>query len=76
MLTFRIYYSDVHGIPHAVDCSEIAAALATANEKRSQGFEFVTLASVNSEQVGKMGVDSVENGRLPNGSNYTWRMRR
>jgi hypothetical protein len=26
--------------------------------------------------VGKMGVDSVEDGHLPNGDAYTWKMRR
>jgi hypothetical protein len=30
----------------------------------------------NSNQVGKMGVDSVENGKLPDGETYTWKMRR
>jgi hypothetical protein len=30
----------------------------------------------NPNQVGKMGVDSVEDGKLPSGEEYTWKMRR
>ena len=37
---------------------------------------FVTIESDEYELVGKFGVDSVENGVLPDGTPYTWLKRR
>jgi hypothetical protein len=51
-------------------------ALTEANHLRNIGRAYVVMSSENPNQVGKMGVDSVEDGRLPNGEAYTWRMRR
>lgn len=34
--------------------------------------EFVTMASQNSMSVGKPGVDSIVNGKTPDGHDYTW----
>jgi hypothetical protein len=34
--------------------------------------QFVTMVSQNANSVGKPGVDSVENGKLPNGEEYSW----
>jgi hypothetical protein len=52
------------------------AALNEANRLRSVGMAYVAMASENPNQVGKMGVDSVEDGHLPSGEAYTWKMRR
>jgi hypothetical protein len=51
-------------------------ALTEANRLRNAGRAYVVMAGENPNQVGKMGVDSVEDGRLPNGDAYTWKMRR
>ena len=38
--------------------------------------KFVTISFDGNELVGKFGVESVEDGLLPNGDNYTWKKRR
>lgn len=38
--------------------------------------EFVQIKSDEYEILGKFGTDSVENGLLPDGSNYEWKKRR
>jgi hypothetical protein len=50
-------------------------ALTRANHMRTIGMSYVAMVGENPNQVGKMGVDSVENGKLPNGEEYTWKMR-
>ena len=42
---------------------------------RSLG-EFVTITGNGMEIVGRFGADSVENGRCPDGVDYTWMKRR
>ena len=51
-------------------------ALTEANRLRNEGRAYVAMVSENPNQVGKMGVDAVEDGRLPSGEAYTWKMRR
>lgn len=38
--------------------------------------QFVTLASQTNSIVGQMGVSSVKDGLLPDGTEYTWKKRR
>jgi hypothetical protein len=38
--------------------------------------EFVTIKGTNFEVCGIFGVDSIENGKCPNGIDYTWMKRR
>lgn len=51
-------------------------ALTEANRMRSIGRAYVAMVGENPDQVGKMGVDAVEQGRLPSGESYTWCKRR
>jgi hypothetical protein len=51
-------------------------ALTQANHLRNIGHAYVTMVGENPNQVGKMGVDSIEDGKLPSGEKYTWKMRR
>lgn len=51
-------------------------AMQEAQSRRQQGENFVCYATENTDMVGKVGVDSVENGKLPNGDNYGWKKRR
>jgi hypothetical protein len=37
---------------------------------------YVAMVGENPNQVGRMGVDAVEDGKLPSGEAYTWKMRR
>jgi hypothetical protein len=50
--------------------------LRIAKEKRRAGFSFVSLTSENPDSVGQPGVDSIKDGVLPDGENYTWMKRR
>ena len=73
---YRVYWTAADGSARSEDYVEMVAALTEANRLRNEGRAYVVMASENPNQVGKMGVDSVENGHLPSGEAYTWKMRR
>jgi hypothetical protein len=74
---YRIYWTDQHGEAHGatVPCN-IVAALALAKRLREQGHWFVTVVGECASQVGSMGVDAVQDGKLPNGDDYVYMKRR
>ena len=51
-------------------------ALKACEHLRKHGRSFVTMVSEDPNCVGKMGVDSIEEGMCPDGVEYTWRKRR
>lgn len=53
-------------------CDNIDRALIHAEQARRRGFAFVTIASQSIDQVGKDGVDTVTDGKLPDGTVYDW----
>jgi hypothetical protein len=73
---YRVYWTAADGSARSEDYVEMVAALTEANRLRNEGRAYVVMASENPNQVGRMGVDSVENGHLPSGEAYTWKMRR
>ena len=73
---YKIYWTDFSNISHGIYNNTLTGALRICEEKRRAGFTFVTMVSENPDSVGKPGVDSVENGVLPDGENYTWMKRR
>jgi hypothetical protein len=73
---YKVYWTDADGSARSEDYVEMMAALTEANRLRNEGRAYVVMASENPNQVGKMGVDSVEDGHLPSGEAYTWKMRR
>jgi hypothetical protein len=73
---YKIYWTDHKNTAQGIYTSTLQGALRICEEKRREGFSFVTMVSDNSNVVGKAGVDSVENGLLPNGEKYTWKKRR
>ena len=53
--------------------NEMTRALQVMDNLRKHGHvQFVTMASQNSNSVGKPGVDAVENGKTPDGQFYEW----
>jgi len=61
----------------ALDKDPLGDALKFSNEKRQEaGVRHVCISTENSEQVGQMGVDSIIDGKTPDGQEYTWRKRR
>jgi hypothetical protein len=73
---YKVYWTAEDGSAHSEDYVEMVAALTEANRLRNIGRSYVAMVSENPNQVGKMGVDSVEDGHLPSGEAYTWKMRR
>jgi hypothetical protein len=52
--------------------TELAAVLRFCDQLRKDGNKFVTTASEPTEMVGQPGVDTVADGKLPNGEPYEW----
>ena len=73
---YKVYWTAADGSARSEDYVEMVAALTEANRLRNEGRAYVVMASENPNQVGKMGVDSAEDGHLPSGEAYTWKMRR
>ena len=71
-----MYWTCPNGQVCSEDYMEMVEALTQANHLRNIGRSYVTMVGENPNQVGKMGVDSVEDGKLPSGETYTWKMRR
>jgi hypothetical protein len=55
---------------------ELGTALAYAACLRKEGFQHVTISSQHEDCVTLPGVDSVEDGKTPDGQDYTWKKRR
>ena len=73
---YKVYWTATDGQACSEDYNEMVEALTQANYLRTIGRSYVAMVSENPNQVGKNGVDSVENGKLPSGEEYTWKMRR
>jgi hypothetical protein len=73
---YKIYWTSEDGAARSEEYLEMTEALTRANHMRTIGMAYVAMVGENPNQVGKMGCDSVEDGKLPNGEAYTWKMRR
>ena len=73
---YKIYWTSEDGAARSKDYLEMTEALTEANRMRTLGMAYVAMVGENPNQVGKMGVDSVVDGKLPSGEDYTWKMRR
>lgn len=73
---FKVYWTDKFGTVFGHEIPDMTIALQTTQILRNEGHRFVSMVSENPDSVGKAGVDSVENGVLPNGDAYSWKKRR
>ena len=73
---YRIYWTDSTNTPQGIYTSTLQGALRITEEKRQAGYTFVTMVGEDPNSVGRPGVDSIKDGVLPDGSEYTWRKRR
>lgn len=74
---FKIYYTDpTDDKPYSWDEATLTGALTISEQMRKHGMRFVTTVSENPDQVGQSGVDAVADGKLPDGTEYTWKKRR
>lgn len=54
----------------------LGLALTFMQKLRQEGNTHVCYATENTDMVGKSGVSSIEDGKLPDGTDYTWKKRR
>ena len=73
---YRIYWTDFDNQAQGIYTNTLNGALRITEEKRQAGYTFVTMVSEDPNSIGKPGVDSIKDGVLPDGSEYTWRKRR
>jgi hypothetical protein len=73
---YKVYWTAADGAARSEDYVEMVEALTRANHMRTVGMAYVAMVGELPNQVGKMGVDSVVEGRLLSGETYTWKMRR
>lgn len=69
---FKIYGTDSSNQIHAQETADLVTALRISKEMRDAGYTFVTMASENPQHVGKPGVDTVADGKTPDGHDYDW----
>ena len=82
-LNICVFWLDQHGNPNkrsfstGLNADPLSESLTFANAKRKEdGVSHVAMSTVNNEQVGSMGVDSIVDGKTPDGHDYTWKKRR
>jgi hypothetical protein len=72
---FWLYEGEAHHKPFTD--LELTEALTFANALRRRfDIRHVTISSESANSVGEAGVTSVEDGKTPDGHDYTWRKRR
>ena len=75
MTMFKVYWSYAKEA-YSRDFDSMTDALAECESLRKHGRRFVTMVSENTDQIGKPGVDSVQDGKTPDGVEYSWTKRR
>lgn len=78
--SYVIYYTE-DGTPRSETEVELGAALKLSEAVRKRKREganitHITMASEDTNLVGQQGVDSIVDGKTPDGVEYTWRKRR
>lgn len=73
---YKVYWTDEVENACFQDFEDMTLALKWTQFLRDRGRTFVTMVSENPNSVGRPGVDSVVDGKLPDGNDYTWKMRR
>jgi hypothetical protein len=73
---YKVYWTDEVGNACFQNFEDMTLALKWTQFLRDRGRTFVTMVSEDPNSVGKPGVDSVENGVLPDGNTYDWKKRR
>lgn len=69
---YKVKWNDTAGRGCVEEVKDLSAALSFAKELGI----LVTINGGGIEIVGVFGADSVNNGKLPNGENYSWYKRR
>jgi hypothetical protein len=76
MIVFTVFWLEEQ-TPHFFQLTDLVLALSFMESKRQAlGVECVTMHSKNDDRIGQDGVDAVENGVCPDGTDYNWKKRR
>ena len=76
-IMYKVYFTNEHGEARAYNEETLTGALQTAEGLRRQTrYSFVSIVSEDPNCVGKAGVDSVKDGKTPDGHVYSWVKRR
>jgi hypothetical protein len=74
---YKIYFTNEYGEDRSYTEESLIEALHIAEGlRRNKRNSFVVMTSENPNCVGKQGVDSVVDGKLPDGNDYEWKKRR
>jgi len=74
---YKVYFTNQHGEARSYDEDTLTEALLlTEGLRRNTRNSFIVMTSENPDCVGKQGVDSVVDGKLPDGNDYEWKKRR
>lgn len=74
---YMVYWTDPNEKTiGALQFTDMVAALSTTQEMRKAGMLFVTMVSENADNVGLMGVESVIEGKCPDGGDFLGRLSR
>lgn len=68
---FKVYWTYA-GEAHSRDFENLSEALKECETLRQADRSFVTMVSENPNSVGKPGVDSIVDGKTPDGEKYDW----
>lgn len=76
-MSIVVYYGGFNS-PQAdrFEDAQFMDAVKLMEQLRRDGFEHVIMSNAPENSVGKPGVDSVVDGKLPDGTDYTWKKRR
>lgn len=69
---FKIYWTDENHQAQGEETADLVQALQITKDKRDAGYHFVTMVSENTQHVGKPGVDTIVDGKTPDGQDYDW----
>jgi hypothetical protein len=69
---FKIYWTDPNDQICGESTPDLTQALQIAKSQREAGCTFVTMVSENPQHVGKQGVDTIVDGKTPDGQDYDW----
>lgn len=80
-ISTAVFYLDTEGAPRVILLESapgdvLGPALRRVEDLRASGARHVCISSENAQSVGKPGVTSVEDGKMPDGSDYGWTKRR
>jgi len=74
IIVYYLHESRAHLVPF--DDSDMLRALDACKRLRDEGHRHVTISTELADSIGKPGVDSIVDGKTPDGHDYTWMKRR